>query len=162
MGYSNDEILKKNLGIMEDKVLEASRKYFAQEGYRIGGELLMNKYDKMIEINQQENQQKVQMAISAIRKSEAEGKKLSVTLLTKETGLSRGFFYKNEHVRNALEQALEKQNEKRVVDIRERVKKMSLEKQVAYYEKQLKEIISENERLKKENEKLRRKTIGKY
>lgn len=61
-----------------------------------------------------------------------------------------------------MEQALEKQNEKRVVDIRERVKKMSLEKQVAYYEKQLKEIISENERLKKENEKLRRKTIGKY
>ena len=123
---------------------------------------MIMKYDKMVEITKELSLKKMNLAQKAISDMLEKNEKITVAELVRRTDLSRGFFYKNEHVRNALEQALEKQNEKRVVDIRERVKKMSLEKQVAYYEKQLKEIISENERLKKENEKLRRKTIGKY
>ena len=56
------------------------------------------KYDKMIAVNKAESEQKIKKAIRAIDDMGARGLPISVTELVRWTGLSRGFFYKNEQV----------------------------------------------------------------
>lgn len=63
------------------------------------------KYDKMIAVNKAESEQKIKKAIRAIDDMGARGLPISVTELVRWTGLSRGFFYKNEQVRQKLEEA---------------------------------------------------------
>ena len=46
---------------------------------------------------------------AAIREMLEEQKKITIPVLMKKTGLSRGFFYKNPVIRKELDQALEKQ-----------------------------------------------------
>ena len=58
----------------------------------------MNKYDKMLELNKRKSEEKVERAILAIRTMVLEKEKVSVPALMQKTGLSRGFFYKNETV----------------------------------------------------------------
>lgn len=117
----------------------------------------MAKYDKMRECNQEENRKKVELAVAEIKRLEAEGKNISVTELSRNTGLSKAFFYKNETVRSVLDDATEKQRNENFVAIKEEVKRLSLERQVEYYEKKIKALIRENERLQKENAKLKKK-----
>ena len=88
---------------------------------------------------------------------ETEGKKISVSELSKNTGLSKAFFYKNENVRTVLDASTEQQREKNFIAIKEEVKRMSLERQVEYYEKKIKELLRENESLQAENAKSKRK-----
>ena len=56
-----------------------------------------------------------------------------------------------------LDDATEKQRDENFVAIKEEVKRLSLERQVEYYEKKIKELIRENESLQEENAKLKRK-----
>lgn len=63
------------------------------------------KYDKMIAVNRAESEKKVEKAIQAIEDMRARGVQVSVTELTRCTGLSRGFFYKNILVRQKLDEA---------------------------------------------------------
>ena len=105
----------------------------------------------MKECNQEENRKKVELAITEIKRMETEGKKISVSELSKNTGFSKAFFYKNEDVRSVLDASTEQQREKNFVAIKEEVKRMSLERQVEYYEKKIKELIRENEILQAEN-----------
>ena len=63
------------------------------------------KYDKMIAVNKAESEKKVEKAIQAIEDMRARGVQVSVTELTRCTGLSRGFFYKNILVRQKLDEA---------------------------------------------------------
>ena len=60
------------------------------------------KYDKMIAVNKAESDKKVEKAIQAIEDMRSRGVQVSVTELTRCTGLSRGFFYKNMLVRQKL------------------------------------------------------------
>lgn len=160
MGYTSDETVKKNLGIIDEEVIRASELFFQKMDSVLGGELPMAKYDKMRECNQEENRKKVELAITEIKKMETEGKKISVSELSKNTGLSKAFFYKNEDVRSVLDASTEQQREKNFVAIKEEAKRMSLERQVEYYEKKIKELIRENEILQEENAKLKRKNKG--
>ncbi len=63
------------------------------------------KYDKMIAVNKAESEKKVEKAIQAIEDMRSRGIQVSVTELTRCTGLSRGFFYKNILVRQKLDEA---------------------------------------------------------
>ena len=157
MGYTSDETVKKNLGIIDEEVIRASELFFQKMDSVWGGALPVAKYDKMRECNQEESRKKVELAITEIKKMEKGGKKISVSELSKNTGLSKAFFYKNEEVRTVLDALTEQQREKNFFAIKEEVKRMSLERQVEYYEKKIKELIRENESLQAENAKLKRK-----
>lgn len=157
MGYTSDETVKKNLGIIDEKIMRASEMFFQRTSSVWGGILPVAKYDKMRECNQEENRKKVELAVAEIKRLEAEGKNISVTELSRNTGLSKAFFYKNETVRSVLDDATEKQRNENFVAIKEEVKRLSLERQVEYYEKKIKALIRENERLQKENAKLKKK-----
>lgn len=81
---------------------------------------------------------------------------MSVSELSRNTGLSKGFFYKNEQVRDVLNEEKEKQDQGKLAQIKREVRNKSLEKQVELYQKELKRLLGENESLKKENHKLAR------
>lgn len=69
----------------------------------------MEKFEKMVEQNQAENREKISSAIVAIIEMEQAGERVQICELTKRTGLSRGFFYKNAAIRKELDLALELQ-----------------------------------------------------
>ena len=69
----------------------------------------MNKYDTMIACNKKTSEEKINRAVTEIRQMLAEEEKVTVPKLVKRTGLSRGFFYKNETVRKEMDRALERQ-----------------------------------------------------
>ena len=154
MGYSTDETVKKCIGWVDEKVAEKSDEFFKQEENSLGGRLLMAKYDKMNETNRQESEKKIQLALAEIRRTASEGNAISVSDLSRNTGLSKGFFYKNEQVRNILNEEKEKQDQGTLAQIKREVRDKSLEKQVELYQREIKRLLGENESLKKENRKL--------
>ena len=117
----------------------------------------MAKYDKMNGANRQESRRKIDLAVEEIRRAASEGKALSVSELSQNTGLSRGFFYKNEEVKSVLEEEREKIDQGKVAQIKREVREKSMEKQVEIYQNELRRLLEENERLKKENLKMAKK-----
>lgn len=81
----------------------------------------MAKYDKMNKVNCQESQCKVELAIQEIKRISKEGRDISVSDLSEKTGLSKGFFYKNEEVRATLDVAKRKQDETQMDGIRKEI-----------------------------------------
>ena len=69
----------------------------------------MNKYDTMLAVNKKRNKRKIDTAKKEIYKMLENGEKVTVTKLIEQTGLSRGFFYKNEEVRALLDRAVQQQ-----------------------------------------------------
>lgn len=118
----------------------------------------MKKYDKMIERNRKESEEKILRAVQAIRQLVLEQERISVPKLVRITGLSRGFFYKNPEVRNELDNAVQKQAG--VIDPRKKVIDHAMEKQISLLEQQVASLKAENTLLKKENQKLK-KTLNK-
>lgn len=114
----------------------------------------MKKYEKMIERNRKESEEKVLRALEAIRQLVMEQERVSVPKLVRITGLSRGFFYKNPEVRNELDHAIEKQAG--VIDPRKKVIDHAMEKQISLLEQQVASLKVENGLLKKENLKLKK------
>lgn len=93
----------------------------------------MAKYDKMNEANRQESRRKIELAVEKIRRVASAGKDLSVSELSQNTGLSRGFFYKNEEVKSVLEEEREKIDQGKLAQIKREVREKSMEKQVEIY-----------------------------
>ena len=94
MGYTSDETVKKNLGISDEEVIRASELFFQKMDNVLGGVLPVTKYDKMKECNQAENRKKVELAITEIKKMETEGKKISVSELSKIRACQKHSFIK--------------------------------------------------------------------
>lgn len=117
----------------------------------------MEKYVKMNEVNRQESRRKIQLAVEEIRRTASEGKSLSVSKLSQNTRMSRGSFYKNEEVKSVLEEEREKIDQGKLTQIKREVCEKSMEKQVEIYQNEIKKLLEENERLKKENIMLTRK-----
>ena len=69
------------------------------------------KYDKMVAVTQEKSEQKIQLAIKTIAVMEKEEIKMSVAELVRRTGLSRGFFYKNQIVREKMLQVSQRQKQ---------------------------------------------------
>ena len=100
------------------------------------------KYDKMVAVNKAESEKKIELAIQAIDDMSSKIGYISVTELVKQTGLSRGFFYKNKIVRERLDQVSEN------VDIL--VKGIYLREgdDIQGLRKKLKQLDGENNKLK--------------
>lgn len=114
----------------------------------------MNKYDKMIEENQKKSKEKVNAATTAIREMLEDKERITVPKLMKKTGLSRGFFYKNPTVRDALNRAIEQQAG--MIDPRREILSMAMEKQIELLNQKVAILTRENGELKKQNEKLQK------
>lgn len=116
----------------------------------------MEKFEKMVKQNQAESKEKIASAIAAIIEMEQAGERVQICELTKRTGLSRGFFYKNAAVRKELDRALELQKgmtftnpRKAVLDVAMEKQIVLLKKQVEKQKKQIAELEAENTKLKK-------------
>lgn len=62
--------------------------------------------------------------------------------------------HKNEQVRSLLNEEKEKQGQGTFAQLKREVRDKSLEKQVELYQREIKRLLDENEKLKKENRKL--------
>ncbi|RGC79836.1 hypothetical protein DW241_16210 [Hungatella hathewayi] len=107
----------------------------------------MSKYDRTIEENKKKSKEKIGLAKRAIYELLEEKERITVPKLMRITGLSRGFFYKNEVIRQEMDKAVEQQAG--IIDPRREILNMAMERQIAMLQQQ---IIG----LKKENEKLRK------
>ena len=114
----------------------------------------MNKYDSMIACNKKASEEKVNRAVTEIRQMLTEREKVTVPKLTKRTGLSRGFFYKNPTVRDTLNQAVEQQAG--MIDPRREILNMAMEKQIELLNQKVAALTRENKELKRKNEKLQK------
>lgn len=114
----------------------------------------MSKYDRMITLNKQASEAKVELAKRTIWQMLEEGERVSVPKLMARTELSRGFFYKNPEVRRELDWATEKQAG--FIDPRRGILDLAMDHEVERLRQQLQTLQGENEALKKENEKLRK------
>ena len=84
----------------------------------------------------------------------ASKERITVPKLMKKTGLSRGFFYKNPVIRDALNQAIEQQAG--MIDPRREILNMAMEKQIELLNQKVVALTRENDELKKRNEKLQK------
>ena len=113
----------------------------------------MNKYDTMIACNKKTSEEKINRAVTEIRQMLAEEEKVTVPKLVKRTGLSRGFFYKNETVRKEMDR-LERQmgmiNPKRYIG------DIVMKNRINLLEQQIRELKREKEQVEQENERLRK------
>lgn len=106
------------------------------------------KYNKMIEMNQERSRQKMQLAMEEIQRMRDEGERITVSKLSKRTGLSDSFFYTNEKVRKAVHKA---------IDLQDQSYKMNIEdvELVDQYKEKLLDVRIEIIKLKSENQRLR-------
>ena len=114
----------------------------------------MSKYDRMIEENRKKSKEMIDIAKRAIYELLEEKERITVPKLMRITGLSRGFFYKNEIIRQEMDKAVEQQAG--MIDPRREILNMAMERQIAMLQQQIIGLKKENADLKKENEKLRK------
>ena len=114
----------------------------------------MSKYDKMIEVNRERSDVKIESAKLAIRKLMEDGERISIPKLMKMTGLSRGFVYKHATVRNEIDRAIEQQAG--TVDPRRSILDKAMDSRIELLQQQLAKLKQENEALIKENQKLQK------
>ena len=118
------------------------------------GVKIMNKYDKMNEVNRERSVTKINVAKTAIRRMLEDGERISIPRLMQMTGLSRGFFYKNPTVRAEICQALEMQAG--TIDPRRSILDQAMDGRIELLERKVTELKIENENLRKENQKLKK------
>lgn len=116
----------------------------------------MEKFEKMVKQNQAESREKISSAIAAIIEMEQAGERVQICELTKRTGLSRGFFYKNTAVRKELDRALELQRGMTFTNPRKAVLDVAMEKQIALLTKQVEKQKKQIAELEAENTKLKK------
>lgn len=114
----------------------------------------MNKYDRMIALNKQASDEKIERARREICRMVDEGEKVTIPKLMEKTGLSRGFFYKNPVVRKEISRALEQQVG--MPDPRRNILDMAMNSEIELLRQKKAALEAENERLKKENELLKK------
>ena len=118
------------------------------------GMIIMMKYVSMIACNKKASEEKVNRAVTEIRQMLTEREKVTVPKLTKRTGLSRGFFYKNETVRKEMDRALEQQAG--MIDPKRYIGDIVLKNRINVLEEQIRELKREKEQMEKENVRLRK------
>ena len=118
------------------------------------GKMNMSKYDRMVSLNRQISEAKIELARRTIFEMLDEGEKISVPKLIIKTGLSRGFFYKNPTIRRLVDEAMEKQVG--LVDPRRGVFDMAMDNEMIQLHEQIRVLQKENQRLTEENIKLKK------
>ena len=107
----------------------------------------MNKCDRMLLCNKQLNEEKKILAIDTIRRMASSGVHISVIELTKATGLSRSFFYKNEIVKNELQNALKAQQGKCLPSKRDKTLNEALKITVKMQKEEIEKLREEKSQL---------------
>ena len=110
----------------------------------------MNKYDRMLEVNKQASEAKIEKARREIVRMMDDGEKVSIQKLMERTSLSRGFFYKNPQVRKEIDRALEQQMG--LADPRREVLDMAMSHELAMSQQEVERLRKENEQLRQELE----------
>ena len=118
----------------------------------------MNKYDTMLAVNKKRNKRKIDTAKKEIYKMLENGEKVTVTKLIEQTGLSRGFFYKNEEVRALLDRAVEQQAG--MVSPKRYIGNIAQKRKIELLEEQNEKLLKEMAALQEENNRLK-KALGK-
>ena len=116
----------------------------------------MSKYSKMVEKNKRESKERVARAIRVIQEMSENGEQLVVCDLVKKTGYSRTFFYKNQEVRDFLEEGRKQQDGRVFYHKKKMVLDHAILRQNEILKIEIAKMKKENEDLKKENEKLKK------
>ena len=109
----------------------------------------MTKYDRMVATNKATSTAKIAKAKAEISKMVSENIQVTVGELVKRTGLSRGFFYKNEEVSRALENARDLQDGKALTRPQKVILDKAMDKQLQVLQQQIEKLRSENGSLSK-------------
>lgn len=117
------------------------------------------KYDKIVAINKKKSREKAEIAIKEIEKMFLRKERISVTILAKNTGFAKSFFYRNPEVRKVLDEALLQQGEcynpkKVIFDRALEETNNNLKSAVIRLKKRIVELEKENSRLEKQVEEL--------
>ena len=116
----------------------------------------MTKYDRMVATNKATSIAKIEKAKAEIAKMLSENIQVTVGELVKRTGLSRGFFYKNEEVSKALEIARDLQDGKAYSRPQKVILDKAMDKQLQILQQQIEKLKSENGSLTKKNQDLQK------
>lgn len=116
----------------------------------------MEKFEKMVNANRSASCAKIDKAKREIEKMLDSDIEVSVAELVKQTGLSRGFFYKNEEVYRELSRARDLQHGKTFHKPQQVVLNKAMDQQLKIMRKQLDKLQSENEKLLAENQRLKK------
>lgn len=114
----------------------------------------MSKYDKMVALNAERSKEKIEKAKKAIWDMVDQEEKVTIPKLMQKTGLSRGFFYKNNIIRGELDRAMECQVG--MIDPRRSIINHAMNHQIQRLEKQIADQKRKIESLEKENARLKR------
>ncbi|MDY4597335.1 DUF6262 family protein [Faecalimonas umbilicata] len=113
------------------------------------------KYDKIVAINQEKSKKKADIAITQIQKMLENQERITVETLRKRTGFAKSFFYRNQEVRRALENARSKQQ--MPCNSMEVIRAIEAEDEIINLKIQITKLKSEKQKLLEENERLRKK-----
>lgn len=116
----------------------------------------MTKYDRMVATNRATSDAKIAKAKEEIAKMVSENVQVTVGELVKRTGLSRGFFYKNEEVNRALENARDLQDGKALTKPQKVILDKAMDKQLQILQQQIEKLKGENNSLSKKNQDLQK------
>lgn len=116
----------------------------------------MTKYDRMVATNKATSTAKIAKAKAEISKMVSENIQVTVGELVKRTGLSRGFFYKNEEVSRALENARDLQDGKALTKPQKVILDKAMDRQLQVLQQQIEKLKSENSSLSKKNQDLQK------
>ena len=116
----------------------------------------MTNYDRMVATNRATSEAKIAKAKAEIAKMVSENIQVTVGELVKRTGLSRGFFYKNEEVCRALENARDLQDGKALTRPQKVILDAAMDKQLQILQQQIEKLKSENSSLSKKNQDLQK------
>lgn len=114
----------------------------------------MSKYEKMLECNRKSSSEKIELAKKTIFEMLDDGEKITIPKLMAKTGLSRGFYYKNQIVRAVLDKALQQQVG--MVDPRKHILDMAMGNEIEVLHEKVRVLQAENRKLKEENERMQR------
>ena len=114
----------------------------------------MSKYDRMIALNRQASDEKIERAKREIHRMVKEWEKVTIPKLMEKTGLSRGFFFMNPIVRK--EGGLAQEQQTGLPDPRRNILDMAMNSELKLLQQKKEALEAENERLKKENEALKK------
>lgn len=116
----------------------------------------MTKYDRMVAMNRATSDAKIAKAKAEIAKMVSDNIQVTVGELVKRTGLSRGFFYKNEEVNRALENARDLQDGKAFTRPQKVILDKAMDRQLQILQQQIEKLKSENSSLSKKNQELQK------
>lgn len=116
----------------------------------------MEKHENMVASNRKRSQDKVNLAVTAIKKMVDVEEQVVVCNLMKKTGLSRAFFYNNQTVHEELLRAQELQEGKSFVAPQKIVISKAMDREIELLRRRLKEKDREIVQLKSENVRLQK------